>query len=58
MDLTNVSTRELVEELARRERNHDAVEVFRIDPYEPYSIGLKDLTIEADGPAVVIRIWD
>ena len=58
MDLTNVSTRELVEELARRERNHDAVEVIRIDPYEPYSIGLKDLTIESEGPAVVIRIWD
>ena len=54
MDLTNVSTRELVEELEKRE----AVEVIRVKPYEKYSVEANGEKHEDEGPAVVIRIWD
>ena len=54
MDLKNVSTKELVEELASRE----AVEKIVVEPYEPYSITVGDQKISDGGPIVILRIWD
>lgn len=54
MDLKNVSTNELVEELARRE----AVEKIVVEPYEEYSITVGDQEISDGGPVVILRIWD
>lgn len=54
MDLKNISTKALVEELAKRE----AVEVVAVKPYEPYSITVGDRKISDGGPVVILRIWD
>lgn len=54
MDLAKISTRELVEELAKRE----AVERFVIEPYQSYKITVGGNEIFDDGPAVILRIWD
>ena len=54
MDLKNVSTKELVEELAGRE----AVEKITVEPYEQYSITIGDQKISDGGPIVILRIWD
>lgn len=54
MDLKNVSTKELVEELASRE----AVEKIVVEPYEPYSITVGNQKISDGGPIVILRIWD
>ena len=54
MDLKNVSTKELVEELAKRE----GVERLSVEPYEPYSITTNGQTVNDGGPVVILRIWD
>lgn len=54
MDLSNISTKELVEELAKRE----AVERTVIEPYKPYSITADNQKISDEGPVVILRIWD
>lgn len=54
MDLKNVSTKELVEELAKRE----AVEKIPVGPYEDYSITVGDREIIDSGPIVILKIWD
>ena len=54
MDLSTVSTRELVAELQRRE----AVEVVVAAPYEGYRITVGGREIADTGPAVILRIWD
>ena len=54
MDLKNVSTKNLVEELANRE----AVEKIVVEPYEEYSITVGDQRISDGGPVVILRIWD
>ena len=54
MDLKNVSTKALVEELASRE----AVEKTVIEPYEEYSITVGEEKINDAGPVVILRIWD
>lgn len=54
MELKNVSTKRLVEELEKRE----GVELLSIGPYEPYSITANGQTINDGGPAVILRIWD
>ena len=54
MDLSKVSTRELVEELAKRE----AVEQFIVEPYQAYKIKVGENEISDDGPTVILRIWD
>lgn len=54
MDLKNVSTKALVEELAGRE----AVEKTMIEPYEEYSITVGEEKIKDGGPVVILRIWD
>lgn len=54
MDLSNVSTKALVEELASRE----AVEKITVEPYEEYSITVGNKKISEGGPVVILRIWD
>lgn len=54
MDLKNVSTKKLVEELASRE----AVEKIVVEPYEEYSITVGNQNINDGGPVVILRIWD
>lgn len=54
MDLKNVSTTELAEELASRE----AVEKIVVEPYESYSIIVGKHKIKDGGPVVILRIWD
>ena len=54
MDLKNVSTKKLVEELASRE----AVEKIVVEPYEEYSITVGNQEISDGGPVVILRIWD
>lgn len=54
MDLSNVSTKKLVEELASRE----AVEKTVVEPYEEYSITVGNQNISDGGPVVILRIWD
>lgn len=55
MDLKNVSTKELVEELASRE----TVEKIVVEPYDPCSITVGNQKIYEDGgPVVILRIWD
>ena len=54
MDLSNVSTKKLVEELAGRE----AVEMITVEPYEEYSITVGNQKISDGGPVVILRIWD
>lgn len=54
MDLKNVSTKDLVEELSKRE----GVEKLVVGPYEPCSITTGDQTVNDSGPVVILRIWD
>lgn len=54
MDLFNVSTQELVEELKKRE----AVETVTVEPYQDYRIIVGDQEITDQGPTVILRIWD
>lgn len=55
MDLKNISTKKLVEELASRE----AVERITVEPYEEYSITVGNQKIYDDGgPIVILKIWD
>lgn len=54
MDLKNVSTKKLVEELASRE----AVEKIVVEPYEEYSITVGNQEISDSRPVVILRIWD
>ena len=54
MDLSNVSTKKLVEELASRQ----AVERITVEPYEEYSITVGNQKINDGGPIVILRIWD
>lgn len=54
MDLSNVSTKALVEELVSRE----AVEKTVVEPYEEYSITVGNQNISDGGPVVILRIWD
>lgn len=54
MDLSKVSTKELVEELQRRE----AVEAVAAAPYEDYRITVGERDITDTGPAIILRVWD
>ena len=54
MDLSNISTRELVEELKKRE----GVETVEVAPYEDYRFSVGAREISDQGPAVLLRIWD
>lgn len=54
MDLSKISTAELVEELSKRE----AVEKITAEPYQKYSIFAGNRQIIDEGPVVILRIWD
>ena len=54
MDLKNVSTALLAEELSKRE----AVEKITAAPYEAYFITVGDRKISGSGPVVILKIWD
>ena len=54
MDLKNVSTKELVDELATRE----AVQKIVIWPYEDYSMTIDNKEIKGGGPVAMFRLWD
>lgn len=55
MNLKNVSTKELVEELAKRE----AVERIVVEPYEPCTVTVSDEVIwDNGGPAVILMVLD
>ena len=55
MDLKNASTRELVEELAKRE----AVEKIVVEPYEPCTVTVDGKVVwDEGGPAVILRVLD
>ena len=54
MDLSNVSTAELVRELSSRE----GVEKITVEPYQPYQIIIEKQNISDSGPAVLLRVWD
>lgn len=47
MDIKNISTRDLVEELKTRE----GVRTIEVDPYSPYSVG-------GTGPVIVLVVED
>lgn len=54
MNLSKLSTAELVDELSRRE----AVEKITAEPYQDYKIIVGDNEIADSGPVVILRIWD
>ena len=54
MNLQEISTAELVEELSKRE----AVETVVAEPYQAYKITVGEKEISDAGPAVIMRIWD
>ena len=54
MDMKNVSTAELVQELSHRE----GVEKIMVAPYQPYQITVGETTISDSGPIVLLRVWD
>lgn len=54
MDLKNISTKKLVEELSKRE----AVEKITVEPYKQYSITVGEQKINGEGPIIILRIWD
>ena len=54
MDLSKLSTRELAEELEKRE----AVEKVIVEPYQNYKIIVGDIEISDNGPAVILQILD
>ena len=53
-DLSAVPTRELVDELKKRE----GVWTTSAEPYEDYSITVGEEIINDSGPVVMLRIWD
>ena len=53
MDLSNVSTAELVRELSNRE----GVEKIVVEPYQPYQIIVGETHVSDSGPIVLLRVW-
>ncbi len=54
MELADFSTKELVEELYKRE----TVEKIAVEPYEEYKLIVKDKNFSSSGPVVILKIWD
>ncbi len=54
MDLSKISTAQLVEELSKRE----AVQKLIAKPYQPYQITVGETTVSDNGPVVILRVWD
>lgn len=54
MDLSKISTAELVEELSKRE----AVQKLIAKPYQQYQITVGETTVSDTGSVVILRVWD
>ena len=54
MNLSTISTAELVKELFKRE----AVQKMTVEPYQSYQITVGKHTVSDTGPVVILRIWD
>ena len=54
MNLSEIATADLVQELARRE----GVETVTVVPYEPYTVTTGGQTIQDAGPAVILLVTD
>lgn len=54
MDLSKLSTADLVQELSKRE----GVEKFSAKPYQPFESTVGDITYKDDGPAIIFMIQD
>lgn len=54
MDLSKISTAQLVEELSKRE----AVQKLIAEPYQPYQITVGEITVSDTGPVVILRVCD
>ena len=54
MDLSNVSSADLVSELSNRE----GVEKIVVEPYQPYQIIVGETHVSDSGPIVLLRVWD
>ena len=54
MDLSKISTAELVEELSKRE----AVQKLIAKPYQQYQITVGETTVSDTAPVVILRVWD
>lgn len=54
MELTQVSTKELVIELSKR----IAVQTVNIDPYNPYEINTEHMSIKDTGAATILIVVD
>lgn len=54
MDLSKISTADLVQELCRRE----GVEKFVAEPYQPFELTVGGTPYKNDGPAIIFIIQD
>ena len=54
MDLSKISTAQLVDELSKRE----AVQKLIAEPYQPYQITVGETTVSDTGSVVILRVWD
>lgn len=54
MNLTDFSTKELVEELSKR----GAVEKITVEPYEEYNFAIKGEDFSDSGPVVILKVFD
>ena len=54
MDLSKISTAQLVEELSKRE----AVQKLIAEPYQPFQITVGETTVYDTGPVVILRVLD
>ena len=54
MDLSKISTAQLVKELSKRE----SVQKLIAEPYQPYQITVGETTVSDTGPVVILRICD
>lgn len=54
MKLSDFSTKELVEELSKRE----AVEKIAVGPYQKYKFFVEDEDFSGSGPVVILKVFD
>lgn len=54
MKLSDFSTKELVEELSKRE----AVEKITAEPYQKYKFVVEDEDFSGSGPVVILKVFD
>lgn len=54
MELSKISTKELVEELSKRE----GVDKIIVEPYQEYKIIVDGNEIFDTGTAIILRVWD